>query len=363
MRDDCANRYPSIQIRQDQARGFAGAENKPMKKYFLLAVFALVLALAGCSKSTNSGGSNSGPPALPSPPGATQIAFVTNGTSDYWSIARGGVNDAAKELGPTYDVQFVMPADGTAATQKQDVNDLITKGVKAIAISPVDPANQTTWINEIAQKAAVITQDSDAPASKRLCYLGTDNHAAGLLAGKLIMQSLPQGGKIMLFVGLKDAQNAMDRIQGIRDAIKGSKVQILDVRTDNADHALAKSNAADALVANPDLAMEVGIWSYNGPAIASAIQDAHKIGKVKIVCFDQEEGALAGIRSGAISSTVVQNPYMFGYKCTKLLADVVRGNKAGIPASGVIYIPVEAVDASNVAKYTAELDKQTGKTW
>ena len=339
---------------------------KPMMKTHIvtasIVIVALGLALAGCSKSSSPGGSGAGGTSLAAP-GATQIAFVTNGTSDYWAIARGGVNDAANELGPSYNVQFTMPADGTAATQKQEVNDLITKGVKAIAISPIDPANETTWLNSIADQAALITQDSDAPASKRLCYLGTDNHAAGLLAGKLIMKYLPQGGKIMIFVGSLDVQNAKDRIQGIRDAIKGSNVQIVDIRTDNADHALAKSNAADALVANPDLAMEVGIWSYDGPAIASAIGDAHKAGKVKIVCFDQEEGTLAAIRSGGVSATVVQDPYTFGYKCTKLLANLVKGDKSGIPASGVIFIPVQAVDASNIATYTAALDKQTGKTW
>lgn len=328
-----------------------------------LAVVALGLSVAGCSKSTAPSSEPSASSPAASAPGAVQIAFVTNNTSDYWSIARGGVNDAAKELGSAYDVQFIMPADGTAATQKQQVDDLITKGVKAIAISPVDPVNETPWINQISQKAAVITQDSDAPASKRLCYLGTDNHAAGLLEGKLIKQALPQGGKIMLFVGSKDAQNAKDRIQGIEDVIKGSSIQVLDIRTDNTDHALAKSNAADALVAHPDLAMLVGIWSYNGPAIVSAMQDAHKKGKVKVICFDQEEGTLEGIRQGIVTATVVQNPYQFGYKCTKLLASVVKGDKSGIPANGVTYIPVSSVDASNITQYTAELDKQTGKQW
>ena len=77
--------------------------------------------------------------------------------------------------------------------------------------------------------------------SNRVCYIGTDNHAAGLQAGELMKEALPQGGKIMLFVGKRDAQNAHDREMGIRDALKGSNITILDVRTDDADHAKAKS--------------------------------------------------------------------------------------------------------------------------
>ena len=178
--------------------------------------------------------------------GKTMLAFVTNNPSDYWTICRKGTEAAAKELG-NVDVTFTMPADGTAATQKGDVDDLIAKGVKGIAISPVDPENMTPDLNKWASQIPVITSDSDAAKSTRLCYIGTDNHAAGVMAGGLIKSALPQGGKIMLFVGKKDAQNAHDREMGIRDALKGTKIVILDVRTDDADHARAKQNASDAL--------------------------------------------------------------------------------------------------------------------
>jgi ribose transport system substrate-binding protein len=293
---------------------------------------------------------------------AGQIAFVTNNTSDYWLSAKAGFQKACQELHiPASSAQFIMPADGTAATQKQMVNDVITRGVNAIAISPVDPTNETPWINQISAKTAVITQDSDAATSKRLCYLGTNNHDAGLLAGSLIKKALPNGGNIMVFVGNKDAQNAHDRYQGIVDALKGSKVHILDIRTDQTDRALAKSNAANAIVANPGLAAEVGLWSYNGPAILSAVQAAHKVGKIKIICFDGEAGTLAGVQSGAIFGTVVQQPYMFGYEGTKLLWQLSQGKKSGLPKSGTKFFPAVAVTPATVAAYEAQQIKLTGK--
>ena len=295
-----------------------------------------------------------GAPGLASP---TPVAFVTNNASAYWTLAQRGVEAAEKRF-PDLSVQFIMPADGTAATQRQDVDDVIARGVKAIAISPVDPANQTPWLNEVAGKAALLTQDSDAPQSRRICYIGTNNVAAGYQVGTLIKKALgPGGGKIMLFVGVRGAQNAKDREAGIREALAGSNVTILDVRTDDADHARAKTNAADALVRYPDLAMEVGLWSYNGPAILSAIEDANKVGKVKIVCFDQEDATLSGIKSGAIYATVVQQPYQFGVDAIKMMDQLVKGNRSGIPANGIINIPTEAITHANVAAYQARLAK------
>ena len=123
--------------------------------------------------------------------------------------------------------EFKIPSDGTAAEQKRIVDDLLAKGVDGIAISPVDPDNQTGLINDVSQKTLVFTQDSDAPNSSRACYVGTDNVAAGRQAGDLIKEALPQGGKIMIFVGKLDARNAAERLQGIKERLAGSNVQII----------------------------------------------------------------------------------------------------------------------------------------
>src|SRR2546427_1337118 len=181
----------------------------------------------------------------------TKLAFVTNNASDFWTIARKGVEQADKEL-PNVEVEFRIPADGTAAEQKRIVDDLLAKGVAGIAISPVDPDNQTQLINDAAKQALVVTQDSDAPKSARAFYIGTDNRAAGRQAGDLIKEALPQGGKIALFVGKLDARNAQERLQGIKGAIAGSRIEIIDVRTDDTDQVRAKANVSEMIVSHPD---------------------------------------------------------------------------------------------------------------
>ena len=148
------------------------------------------------------------------PPKHLQLAFVTNNAANFWTIARAGCMKAQQET-PNIDIDFEIPGQATAAEQKRVVDDLLSRGVDGLAISPVDPSNQTRMLNDVAAKAMLITQDSDAPQTNRACYIGTNNEEAGKQAGEYIKKARPNGGKIMLFVGSRDAQNARDRYQGI----------------------------------------------------------------------------------------------------------------------------------------------------
>ncbi len=308
------------------------------------------LILAACSN-----------PSTPSGSTKHKLAFVTNNASDFWAIARKGTEKAAKEI-PNIEVDFRITADGTAAAQQSVVDDLLAKGTKGIAISPVDPINQTAMLNRAASQSLVVTQDSDAPESNRACYIGTDNVAAGRQAGQLVKEALPQGGKIMVFVGVLDAANAQQRHQGLKEALTGSNITIVDVRTDSADRVRAKSNAADTLVNHPDIAGMVGLWSYNGPAILSAVKEANKVDKVKIVAFDEEDETLSGIKDGVIYATVVQQPFEFGFQSMQLMAKILSGDKSGIPASKQIFVPTIAVKKADVEEFTKKINSLRGRS-
>jgi ribose transport system substrate-binding protein len=324
------------------------------------AAAALAVLLVGCDNRP-AGGPGGGGGNSTGPSGKQwKLAFVTNNASDFWTIARAGCTRAQQEL-PNVDVNFQMPPDGTAAEQKRIVDDLLVKGIDGIAISPVDPANQTTMLNEVADQTLLFTHDSDAPESKRACYVGTDNVAAGRQAGDLIKQALPNGGKIMLFVGTLDAQNAKERSQGIQESLAGSKVEIIDTRADGTDRVRAKANVQDTIVKYPDIACLVGLWSYNGPAILNAVKDSGKTGKIKIVCFDEEDETLAGVKSGAIDATVVQQPYEFGHQAITLMAKYLDGDKTVIPAGKQIFVPTLAVQKDNVDEFSKKLKELRGR--
>jgi ribose transport system substrate-binding protein len=181
-------------------------------------------------------------------------------------------------------------------------------------------------------------------------YIGTDNVAAGRQAGGEIRKALPGGGKVMMFVGTMDADNARERVQGIKEVLAGTNIQIVDIRTDGVDFAKAKSNVQDAL-AKGGVDCLVGLYSYNTPQIYSAVKEAGKAGQIKIVGFDEDPQTLRGVVDGTVQSTVVQQPFEFGYQSMTDMIKYLNGDKSFIPANKLIIIPTRVIDKSNAAEF------------
>lgn len=318
-----------------------------------LGLLCLALVIAGCGKGgDNAGGGGTSAKKL-------KLAFVSNNSATFWAICRSGCEAAAKELG-NVEVDFRIPSDAQAATQQQLLDDLVAKGVDGIAVSPIAPDNQVDFLNKIAGQTLLICCDSDAATSKRVCYIGTDNFAAGVEAGKLIKEALPGGGKIMVFVGNADAQNAKDRFGGIKKELEGSNISILDLRTDDADPVRAQKNAEDTLVKYSDISALVGLYNYNGPAILNAVRAANAQGKVKIVCFDENDETLDGVASGDIFGTVVQQPFEFGKQSMTKMAKHLGGDKEAL-AGGKQIVPTRSLKKNDIAGFKADLAKILGK--
>src|SRR5688572_5135676 len=285
------------------------------KRSFLIwcgATFAL--ALASCKKDEPAGGTAAATGSAAEAPASAKVlkfAFVTNNASEFWKIAAAGVRKYEGESKIQVDVK--MPSNGTTEEQNQILENLASQGYDGIAVSAIAPNDQVPVLNKVAQKAKLVTIDSDAPKSNRLLYIGTDNYLAGKALGGEIVKLLPNGGKMAVFVGTLSADNAAQRLKGIVDAIDGKNIEIVDKREDNTDRAKARSNVEDIINAHSDLNLVAGLWSYNGPAIASAIEALGKKDKILAAVFDEEEGTLNAIQSGIIQVTVVQKPFEFGY--------------------------------------------------
>ena len=282
------------------------------------------------------------------------LVFVVNGASDFWKIAEAGVNKAQGEL-PDYDLQFKYPEQAAAAIQQRLMDDLVAAGADAIMVSAVDPKTSTEALNRVGGQVPLFTTDSDAPDSNRIAYIGSSNVELGKDAGELMLQALPDGGQCIGFVGLPGADNARERIEGIKEAIAGSKVELVDVRGDDIDQTRAKRNVEDALAANPDIDCMVGIYSYNTPRIYEVLKESGKLGEIKVIGFDEDPITLGGVREGTIVGTVVQNPYEWGYQGMKLMAKYLDGDKSGIPADGLIIVPGQVIDQSNVDEFESNL--------
>lgn len=282
------------------------------------------------------------------------LAFVVNGASDFWKLAEAGVKKAQEEL-PNYDLQFKYPEQAAAAVQQRLMDDLVAAGVSAIMVSAVDPKTSTEALNRVGGQVPLFTTDSDAPDTNRIAYIGSSNTDAGKQAGEIAIKAMPDGGKCIGFVGLPGADNARERIEGMKAALQGSKVELVDVRGDDIDQTRAKRNVEDALAANPDIDCMVGFYSYNTPRIYEVLKEAGKLGSITIVAFDEDPITLGGVREGSIAATVVQQPYEWGYQGMKLMAKYLEGDKSVVPADELIIVPTKIIDKANVDAFETEL--------
>lgn len=336
-----------------------------MKRY-VGAIAMIAVAVAGCGQPRE-GGAGEG----------IRVAYVTNGVDPFWNIAAAGAKDAGREFG--VEVEVHMPPKGIV-DQKRIVETLLSNGIDGIAISPIDAANQVDLINQAAARTFVITQDSDAPDSDRLCFVGMDNYKAGRAAGRLVKEAMPEGGSVMMFVGRLEQLNARQRRQGIIDELLDRPMQSLDAmtydppgftsgegryrvlgtRTDNFDYARAKSNAEDAIASYGDLGCMVGLFAYNAPNCLEAIKDAGRLGQIRVVSFDEADATLQGIADGYVHGTISQQPYLYGHHSVRILAGLARGDRTVLPENGFLDVPIVVVRKDNVEEFRAKLVELRG---
>lgn len=309
-----------------------------MKKLplFVLAVCAVVL-FSGCGNSAA--------------PKKVRLVFIGGTPDNYWSVVRLGCDFATRQLNDV-DLDFRFLENGTPAAQQELLSTLATNGPDGIVISPIDPETQAGFLDNLATRALLVCADSDAAKSQRRCYIGTDNVAAGMQAAELLKAALPQGGKIILFVGYANAENTKDRAQGIQKGLAGSNIQIAETLLDGNASDIAQKNAEDALSKHPDLAGMACLNGYQGPAVLTAVRQAGKVGQVKIVCFEDYDKTLAGIGTGDIYGTIVQNPLKIGYETISRMDKYLRGDKTQF-GDGKILIPSQAITRGNLTEYQA----------
>jgi ribose transport system substrate-binding protein len=331
---------------------------RPYVRFVPVALLAILLPLVpACG-----GGSASKP----------KIGIVTNVTAEFWSIAEAGARKAGNEFG--VEVLFRQPTKGTVSEQSLILEDFLQMGVKGIAVSVLNPEEQTPDLKRIAAQVPLLAMDNDAEQSGRICYVGTDNYEAGKAVGRLVKKVLPDGGTVALFVGKTGPINARLRVQGVLDELAGQK----DAQgpqlgkytyyngapiTDDAKTTLAQENAKDVvdkLQNTPNVCL-IGLWAYNTPANLEAVKAKDLIGKIQLVGFDEDKATLAGIAEGSIAGTVVQDPFNFGYKSVEILAAEARGDHSKRVTQAVPYRlvtrdggPTETVDGIEVKNLKVE---------
>lgn len=272
----------------------------------------------------------------------------------FFDFARDGCLKRAKELG-NIECIYKGPVEHEPATQAQIIQDFVTQKVDGLAISVADVAAMTKSI-EAATAAGipVITFDADAPGSKRLAYIGTNNKEFGVALGKQLLKMRPDGGKYAMVSGGPGAKNLAERVDGVREALKGSKwAEVAGSPTFcNDDPALAVQQMTDMRTATPDLAaiVPIGGWPMFAPegfkAFASRNKKDIDSGKFTLVVADTLKMQLELLRDGYANALVGQRPFEMGEKAMDTLLAIKKGEK--VPE--IVYTGLDLVTKDNVAQ-------------
>lgn len=272
----------------------------------------------------------------------------------FFDFARDGCLKRAKELG-NIECIYKGPVEHEPATQAQIIQDFITQKVDGLAISVADVAAMTKSI-EAATAAGipVITFDADAPGSKRIAYIGTNNKEFGVALGKQLLKMRPDGGKYAMVSGGPGAKNLAERVDGVREALKGSKWnEVAGSPTFcNDDPALAVQQMTDMRTATPDLAaiVPIGGWPMFAPegfkAFASRNKKEIDSGKFTLVVADTLKMQLELLRDGYANALVGQRPFEMGEKAMDALLAIKKGEK--VPE--IVYTGLDLVTKDNVAQ-------------
>jgi len=257
------------------------------------------------------------------------IAIVPKAlTGEYWVRCKKGAEAAAKQFG--VKLTFIGPSAETEVDKQIDiVENLITRGVDAIGISPCDGKALVPVIEKaIAKGIPVVTVDSDAKTNKRLAYIGTDNEKAGEIAAKELAKLMGGKGKVLIIQGVPGAENLMQRVKGFKRVIaKYPQIKIVSEQACQSDQTKALDITENALTAHPDLGGIFGVNAPVAPGAAQAVKAAGKTGKVKIVGFDALPDTVRYCAEGVIQAIVEQRPYRMGYLAVRYLKEALEGKK------------------------------------
>ena len=302
------------------------------------------------------------------PKKSPHLAFVSNGVADFWTIAKAGAMAAGKELGCKVTVEF---PGGGLGDQKRMLEDLVARGVDGVSVSPIDPVNQADVLQLVAERSLLVTNDSDAPKAPRICYIGMDNYEAGLMCGRPGREGCP-GGKVAIFIGRLEQDNAKRRRQGFIDGLLGrapdptrydepntvireAGYEIVGTWTDSFDRAKAKANIEDVMTKHPDLKLVTGLFEYNSTLAVEVLKQTGKVGAVRLAAFDEGADVIQGIKDGIVLGTVVQDPYGYGFESIKVLHAFCRGDMSAVPANGIISIPARTIRKADAEAFWTEL--------
>lgn len=294
-----------------------------MKKWYaILGISALsVSLLSGCgstaspSSSATTGGNTSS---------SYTIGFAVSTTNNPFFVAmENGVKQEASKEGVKV---IVDAANNDAATQLNQVQDLIQQKVNAIILNPTDSQGLASAVKAANQaRIPVVTLDRSVSAGNVSCFIASDNIQAGKMAADELIKALNGKGKVIELQGIIGASSERDREKGFDQEIAtASGIQVVARQTANFDRSKALNVMQNLLQAHPDVN---GVFAQNDEMALGSLKAIQQSGKknIAIVGIDGEQEAINDVQSGLMYADIAQQPTQEGILGVQYAVKLAKG--------------------------------------
>ena len=253
-------------------------------------------------------------------PNERYVFVATNINLPYWQESQAGFLDAAAALG--VKGELVGPTGYAPNAELGIFRQIVEERPAGICVSAARPEIFQAAINEaIAQGIPVICVDADAPNSKRVLYIGTDNFKAGKESLKQMAALIP-GGSVVI-ITIPGQHNLDDRMAGVADALKNfPAIKLTKILDDKGDARSAFDQVSELIQKKEKVDGIICLEATGSSGAAEALHRLSMEGKLRIVAFDDDPETLDWIDKGVITATITQKPYVMSYYGLKFLDDL-----------------------------------------
>src|ERR1700730_8390039 len=252
------------------------------------------------------------------------VLVAANLQVPYWQTAGAGFSRAAAQMKVRTD--YFGPNTYDPKAEREALDRAVQQKATGILLGVTDPALLKDSIDKaIAAGIPVITVDSDAPASQRLFFIGTNNYQVGVTGGQRLAQELKGKGNVVVFT-MPDQRNMQDRLRGYRDALERSGIKITRVVDIQGDPRIAFDTTTQISGKEKDqVDAFVCLEAQSGKEVAGVLNSYHITGKV-VMAMDTDPETLQWIQKGGIAGTIAQKPYTMAFVGLQML-DGLHHNK------------------------------------
>lgn len=237
---------------------------------------------------------------------------VANLQADFFNQIKQSVDAEAKAKGVNL---IVVDAKGDPATQVDQIQDLITRGIKALIYIPAGATAAGVPV-KAAKNAGipVVAVDRNAPDAPGDTFIATDSVSAARTLGEYVSKVTGGKGEVAIIQGQLGTTPEMDRDKGFNEALANSpglKVvakQPSKMWMQDEGFAIAQ----DMLQKNPDITVFFGRADALALGAAHAVKVSNVGHKVWVFGFDGDVAGLKAVKDGVLDATMTQKTQYMG---------------------------------------------------